>query len=453
LKLLALAVIFGGSLLGLVLSTSSFPDEEVAPDHAANLENPKDNIPVPTVIKDDSGSPPSLQVGVSFKEMKIGRGEYFYDAMRKAGSGHSAIMSLVKACKPYRNLKNVRKGDVFLVAIDENNVLHQFKFDLEDQESYLLFQRDDNGIYNPFELTYPVEHITTAVSGTVSISIFESLIELDAPSVLAAKMNDLLGWDIDFRTDVRKGDTFKIIYEAIQREGKPIRTGPIIAVEFTNRGKLYTGFRFECENGKASYFNQDGESLEKQLMRAPLSYSRISSSFSHRRLHPVHKRYMPHLGIDYAAPVGTAVYAAGSGTIYAANRNKHNGKYVKIRHSNSSYETFYLHLSRFAKGIRKGKKVTQGQVIGYVGATGVATGPHLDYRVKKDGQFVNPRSLKLPAADPVAKEKLDKFKAQMMLYCYCLANIKDKSEPHQIELLPLQTTSSRDLPLNIAFLK
>jgi len=438
-------------LLGLVLSTSSSPKVDTAPDHAADLELPENNTPVPTVLTDDSKSPPLLPVGVEFKTLKLGRTETFYEAMRNADVGHSDIMSVVKACKPYRNLSKVRKGDTFEIALDENEVLHQLRFDLDDQESYILFQREDPGAFTPLELTYPVVHSTVAVSGTVKTSIFESLKDLGAPSVLAAKMNDLLGWDIDFRLDVRKGDSYRIIYEEIRRDGEFVRTGPIIAVEFINCGKRHTGYRFECEENKVSYFNQDGESLEKQLMRAPLSYSRISSSFSYRRFHPVHKRYMPHLGIDYAAPVGTPVYAAGSGIIYAASRNKNNGKYIKIRHSNSSYQTFYLHLSRFAKGIKKGRKVNQGQIIGYVGATGVATGPHLDYRVKKDGKFVNPRSLKLPAADPVASEKLANFKAHIMLYCYCLANLEEVSEPHVVTIAPLQIISATTPQPYIAF--
>jgi murein DD-endopeptidase MepM/ murein hydrolase activator NlpD len=437
-------------LLGLVLSTSSSSEVDT-PDHATDLELPENNTPVPPVLADDSKSPPILPVGVKFKTLKLGRTETFYEAMRNSDVGHSDIMSVVKACKPYRNLSKVRKGDTFEIALDENEVLHQLRFDLDDQESYILFQRKDPGSFTPFELTYPVEHNTVAVSGIVNISIFESLKDLGAPSALAAKMNDLLGWDIDFRLDVRKGDSFRIIYEEIKRDGEFVRTGPIIAAEFINRGKRYTGYRFECEENKISYFNQDGESLEKQLMRAPLSYSRISSSFSYRRFHPVHKRYMPHLGIDYAAPVGTPVYAAGNGTVYAASRNKNNGKYVKIKHSNSSYETFYLHFSRFAKGIKKGSKVNQGQVIGYVGATGIATGPHLDYRVKKDGKFVNPRSLKLPAADPVDSEKLANFKAQVMLYCYCLANLEEISEPHIVTIAPLQMISSITPQPYIAF--
>jgi murein DD-endopeptidase MepM/ murein hydrolase activator NlpD len=158
-------------------------------------------------------------------------------------------------------------------------------------------------------------------------------------------------------------------------------------------------------------------------MRAPLEYSRISSGYSHRRFHPVLKRWMPHLGVDYAAPLGTPVRAGGDGVVLAATTKKGNGRYIQIRHTNREYETYYLHLSRYAKGLKKGTRVSQGQIIGYVGATGYATGPHLDYRVKRNGTFVNPRKLKLPAAAPVAKTLRPHFDSLAGMYASALEEI------------------------------
>jgi len=160
--------------------------------------------------------------------------------------------------------------------------------------------------------------------------------------------------------------------------------------------------------------------LQKQLLRAPVEYSRISSDFSYRRFHPVLKRWMPHLGVDYAAPLGTPIRAAGDGVIVAARKKKGNGRYVQIRHTNREYETFYLHLSGYAQGVREGATVRQGQIIGYVGASGYATGPHLDYRVKQSGSFVNPRQLKLPPAAPVAGDQLARFQALGEQYAVAL---------------------------------
>ena len=219
-----------------------------------------------------------------------------------------------------------------------------------------------------------------------------------APLQLAPKMNDVFGWEIDFNRDLRPGDTFRVVYEEVWKNGRFLRTGPILAAECTNRGHAHRAYRFD----DSGYFDADGRNLQKQLMRAPLEYSRISSNFTYRRLHPVLKRYMPHLGVDYAAPVGTPVWAAGDGVITEIGRKSGNGRYIRIRHKNQEYQSWYLHLSRFAKGMRKGTQVRQGQVIGFVGATGYATGPHLDFRIQRNGSWVNPRTLKLPAANPVS---------------------------------------------------
>ncbi|MBU8922815.1 MAG: M23 family metallopeptidase [Bacteroidales bacterium] len=185
--------------------------------------------------------------------------------------------------------------------------------------------------------------------------------------------------------------------------------GKILSAEFNTSGESHYAFLFESQDGFPDYFDEKGKSLRKQLLRAPLSYSRISSSYSHRRLHPVLHTYRPHLGIDYAAPTGTPVMTTGDGTIMTASRTRANGNYIKVKH-NRNYISYYLHLSKFAKGIKAGVKVLQGQVIGYVGATGIATGPHLDYRVKKNGKFVNPLRLKLPPAKPVQADKMEEYK-------------------------------------------
>lgn len=419
----------------------------VPTDHAAALdataaadsaEMPPEAL-VPAVDGDSVAGLHVLPESVIESDLVIGRNQTFYDAMRTYGAGHEDIMALVSACKPYRNLTKVRRGHTFRVAVDETGRVHRMRFDLEDAESYIAFQRRPEGGYDAYELTYPVEHRVCAVAGVVDESVYLSLKERNAPPALAAKMNDILGWDVDFRRDVRTGDSYRIIYEEIHRDGEFVRTGPILAVEYTNRGVIYRGFRFDAEEGRSAYFDGSGNSLERQLKRAPVAYSRISSVFTSRRYHPVHKRWMPHWGVDYAAPVGTPVVAAGDGVVVEARYNKNNGRYVKIRHNNQSYETYYLHFSRFAKGIKKGVKVRQGQVIGYVGASGVASGPHLDYRVKKDGKWVDPRRLKLPASEPVPADRRDLFRDQVALYSYCLSAQPGACDPHQvIATLPLQ---------------
>lgn len=396
------------------------------------------STPAESPVVDETGAaatPAPLAPGDVERDLTIGRDETFYDAVRRLGGTHREIMALVKAVKPYRDLKKVHRGDAFRISLAVDGGVDRLSFDLEDQESYITLQRNADGGYDAYELTYPVEHLVAGIAGTVDSSLFESLAASGAPTALASKMNDILGWEVDFRRDVRKGDRYRILYEEVRKNGEFLRTGPILAAEYVNAGDAYRGYRYTNSDGHPGYYDRTGRNLEKQLLRAPLEYSRISDGFTSRRFHPVRHRWMPHYGVDYAAPVGTPVRAGGNGTIAAATYDRNNGRYIRIVHDNRTYQTYYLHLSRFAKGIRKGKHVTQGQVVGYVGATGIATGPHLDYRVRKDGSWVNPRTLKLPASAPVDNADLASFQSTAALYSYCLAAQPDEGGPYRMALL------------------
>ena len=354
-------------------------------------------------------------------EMRIGRGMTFYESLTARGVAHEDIMTLVAACKSFRNLRNVRVGELFRLHVTPDGGLRSLSFDL-DEESFVTWERQGD-TYIREDGAYPVEYRLKGVSGIIEASLYHSLQEIGAPLALAPKMNDILGWDIDFNRDLRQGDTFRILYDEVWKENQLVRTGSIKALEIVNRGKVKRALRFSDEGGRPGYFDPDGNNMQKQLMRAPLEYSRISSSFSHRRLHPILKRWMPHLGVDYAAPIGTPVRAGGDGVVVKATIKTGNGRYIQIRHTNREYETFYLHLSRYARGIRKGTHVIQGQIIGYVGATGYATGPHLDYRVKRNGTFVNPRKLKLPAAAPVAENLRPRFDSLADMFTAALEDL------------------------------
>ncbi len=370
-----------------------------------------------------------VEIPAGRNTMVIGPRETFYDALLARGVPHGDIMALVTACKSFRDLRKVRAGEKFRISQDPDGGLRSLGFDL-DLESHVTWIREGDTFVRR-DGTYPVTHNLRGVAGEIHSSLYASLADVDAPLALAAKLNDILGWDIDFKRDLRRGDTFEIIYDEVWKDGKLVRTGAIEAVRLVNRGRSLEAFRFQDPRGKPGYYDAEGHNLQKQLLRAPLEYSRISSKFTYRRYHPVLKRWMPHLGVDYAAPLGTPVRAGGDGVVLEAARKKGNGRYIHIRHNNSEYETYYLHLSRFAKGLRKGKHVRQGDVIGYVGATGYATGPHLDYRVKRHGKFVNPRSLKLPAAAPVAAELREEFRNR----CQRLVGVMDTLEPGQARVL------------------
>ena len=288
-------------------------------------------------------------------EMRIAPGQTFYEALAGRDVAHEDIMALVKAVQDFRNLRKVRSGELFRVHITSDGGLRSLGFDL-DEESHVLFVRDGD-TYVREDHTYPVEHRLMAVGGTINVSLYASLQAIKAPLDLAPKMSDILGWDVDFTRDLRQGDTFRIVYEEVWKEGQLVRVGRVLATELVNRGKARSAYLFTSADDRPGYYDQEGNNLAKTLMRAPLEYSRISSTFSYRRFHPVLKRWMPHLGVDYAAPLGTPVRAAGDGTIVMAGSKKGNGRYIQIRHTNSEYETYYLHLSRFAKGVKKGDAV------------------------------------------------------------------------------------------------
>lgn len=367
---------------------------------------------------------PSITDGDDAVALTIERGQTFYDALVAHGANRDDILELVRACKPFRNLRAVRNGELFRVRIGADGQLRSLGFDL-DEESYVTWVRQGDS-YVREDGTYPVERRYRGVNGVIEGSLYASLDKLGAPTALAPKLADILGWDIDFRRDLREGDTFRIVYEEVWRDGRLLRSGAIQAVEFVSQGQARRAFLFDDGNSDAGYYDENGASLQKSLLRAPLQYSRISSDFSYRRFHPVLGKMMPHLGIDYAAPLGTPIKAGGDGVVLEALAKGGNGRYIHIRHTNKEFETYYLHLSRFAKGIRAGARVRQGQVIGYVGATGYATGPHLDYRIKRNGKFVNPRTLKAPAAAPLSGDRQARFKEHAAQLAATLSVLPDQ---------------------------
>jgi murein DD-endopeptidase MepM/ murein hydrolase activator NlpD len=214
-------------------------------------------------------------------------------------------------------------------------------------------------------------------------------------------MAEVLQWDLDFNRDLQPADRFEILYEEIFLDGAFESIGEILALRYDNAGRSHEAYRF---GEPAGYYDGEGRPLRKLFLRSPLRYSRVTSRFSNRRFHPVLKRYRPHHGVDYGAPTGTPVRATASGTVVSAGWDGGGGRTVKLRHPNG-YLTAYLHLSRFASGIRRGRRVSQGDTIGYVGATGLANGPHLDYRVQRSGRWINPLAMKVEPAPPIPAEQ------------------------------------------------
>jgi murein DD-endopeptidase MepM/ murein hydrolase activator NlpD len=243
---------------------------------------------------------------------------------------------------------------------------------------------------------------------------------------VVVKFADLFAWDVDFFSSVRENDEFKILFEEIIREGGTVQYGRILAAEFINQGKKYRAFCFGDGEASTGYYDDRGQSIAREFLKTPLRYSRISSGFTKRRFHPILRIYRPHLGVDYAAPAGTPVEATANGKIIFMGWKGGYGKCIKIRH-NHTYTSFYGHLSRFAKGLKQGKQVRQGQVIGYVGSTGLATGPHLDYRLKKGGEFINPLRFTSFQKETISKQLRPQFEKTRREYLIKMERLDEES--------------------------
>ncbi len=264
----------------------------------------------------------------------------------------------------------------------------------------LTVERSGEG-FTVAERAAPLERRVLMKSGEIRSSLFAATDAAGLPDGIATQLADIFSTDVDFHRDLRRGDRFAVVYEMFYDEGEPARPGRVLAAEFVNQGKSYQAVYFQYAEGSGGYYTPDGSNIRKAFLRSPLEFSRISSGFTNARLHPVLQQWRPHKGIDYAAPAGTPVKATGDGVVEFAGRRSGLGNLVVLRHQ-SRYTTWYAHLSGFAKGLRKGMRVAQGDVIAYVGATGLVTGPHLHYEFRVNDVQQNPLRMVLPSAPPIA---------------------------------------------------
>lgn len=260
-----------------------------------------------------------------------------------------------------------------------------------------------------------------SIFGTISSSLAQSVADAGGSAALTSMLVDVYAWQIDFFR-IQKGDWFKVIYEEKSVDGKSVGVGKILAVQFEHEGRQFQAFYFDQGSG-TDYFDEEGNSLRKAFLKAPLNFTRISSRYTPRRFHPVQKRWKAHLGTDYAAPTGTPIQTVGDGVVVESGYNRGNGNYVKVRH-NGTYTTQYLHMSRIAKGMKKGAHVKQGQTIGFVGSTGLATGPHLCFRFWKNGKQVDALKVEIPPSEPIENEHLEMFNQVKEQYAQRLATIE-----------------------------
>ena len=319
------------------------------------------------------------------------------------------VAAIITAAKPVWPLTNIHVGRPFAVVRDASTkTVSLFKYEV-DKNRRLVVERAGEGFSARFE-KIDYETRLVAVRGQLTTNLINAVTGQGEGVGFAIALADVFGSEINFITDPREGDTFEVLVEKQFRHDQFRDYGRIVAARYLNDGKLHEAYLFRDTSGRAAYFNGKGESLHRAILKAPLSFLRVTSKYSMARRHPVSGQVKPHQGIDYGAPSGTPIMAVGHGTVTLAGRAGGYGNQVIIRHGNG-LESLYGHMSRFARGISSGKSVRQGQTIGYVGATGVATGPHLDFRIKQGGKFVNPGKLVVPRDPGVSSRNMAAFKA------------------------------------------
>ena len=384
------------AFLALVLGTLAYfvPSSEwlrgatsVAVSTAVVLPAPAAAPPAPVL-------PPPVQRAVR-------SGETLSQVFEHLGLTSQESQAAVAAIRSHLDPRRLRSGEVYLASYDPGHQLAAFEMAVAGRGRVKLSRLD--GTWRSTFTPVVREVRQRVITGELEDFLEGAMRKSQADPVLAYRMADVLQWDLDFTRDLRVGDEFQVLFEEVYLDGAYESVGNVVALRYENRGRVVSAYRHAD-----GYYDAEGRPLKKMFLRAPLRFTRVTSGFSHRRFHPVLHTYRPHYGVDYGAPVGTPVMVTANGTVSFAGWDRGGGKTVKVRHP-GGYTTCYLHLSRFADGIRPGKAVHQGDVIGHVGKTGLATGAHLDYRVNLNGRWINPLSLDAMPARPLAGAELAGF--------------------------------------------
>ena len=339
--------------------------------------------------------------------LKVKKNSNFYETLKKIKTPSEEILALNKVAKTYYNLSSLPAGSLLRVWQEQESLgLKKLEFDLSPSRILILEKNKSEWTSKVKELL--VTKIETFFSGSIEESLWQALIDKGLTPSLANQFITILSWQIDFAREARKDNIWQVLVEKIYIEDKHTGWGKILAAEYQLKDKKITAILFKNPSDKSDYYDLQGQSIRGLFLKSPLRYSRISSRFTMNRFHPVLKLSRPHLGVDYAAPRGTPVYSVGNGRVVQVSHSRNGGKTIKIRH-NSNYQTAYKHLHRWEKGIKKGKKVSQGQVIAYVGSTGLATGPHLHFEFFEKGRYIDPLGRKFPRMGSIAKEHMQSF--------------------------------------------
>ena len=378
----------------LLVSTLLFPSCGNAPvEEQTVTEQP---------VEDTASAFPSLD-SLRCVEGKVMSGQFFSTLMTGLGLNAQEAYDLTMACDTVFDVKNLRVGNEYKAYYDGQ--ILKYVLYRQDRTSDILFECQTP--YKVSKVTRPVTVRKRYADVTINSSLWNDMRAAGASPLIILSLSDIYAWTVDF-FGLQKGDRFRVLYEEKVCDGEVIAIDTVRYAIFSHNGKDLPMVMYDQKDGGNIWWNEKGESMRKAFLKAPLKFSRISSGFSYARRHPVTRRVQPHTGIDYAAPKGTPVMSIGDGVVTSKKYEGAGGNTVRIRH-NSVYSTAYLHLSGYAKGLKVGQRVRQGEVIGYVGSTGRSTGPHLDFRVWKNGSPINPLKMESPPAEPLKKENLEDF--------------------------------------------
>ncbi|MCW8872632.1 MAG: peptidoglycan DD-metalloendopeptidase family protein [Xanthomonadales bacterium] len=404
--------LFGFTLIltGLIAGVfESVPEPESADfSEVIDLSLPRHPAPASVAAVSVDGSPqsqPGLEPG-EWKSVTVRSGQTLDAIFRQQGYSIPLLHRILALNGDTKGLTRIRPGDVFDFRTDDAGYLAEMRYPL-DEARYLIVRQLNGELFAEI-LEREIAAEVAESEGIIDSSLFVAGKQAGLSDAMVMKLANIFGWDIDFVLDIRKGDRFMLVYEKLYREGEFLREGEILAATFINQGERFQAIRFD-DGDNHGYFAPDGRNMRKAFLRAPLNFSYISSNFNPRRMHPVLKRLRPHNGIDYYAPRGTPVYAAGDGTVTRSTYSAANGNHVFIKHA-GSIETKYLHFTK--RLVKQGQKVRQGQTIGTVGSTGLATGPHLHYEFVVNGVHRNPRTVPLPKVEPLKGGALVAFQSQ-----------------------------------------
>lgn len=394
---------------GLLLSPAEPPQQAATP--AAPTAAPTSQGPRPGTVagleKTSAAPAPAPVVEIPWHEETVQRGDNLSLIFKRAGYNDRDVYQVVSQAGDGKLLERIYPGQTIAFQADNSGALARVRY-VKSPLQTVTYTREADGFSSTVSTREPETREAWA-TGTISSSLFLAGQQAGLSQNMIMEMANIFGGVIDFVLDPRKGDTMQLIYEELYLDGEKFRDGTIVAAAFTNQGETFNAYRYEDSNGDVNYYNDAGVSMRKAFLLAPVDFTRISSNFNLRRLHPIYKTRRPHRGTDYAAPTGTPVYAAGDGRVTKAGYTRANGNYVFIQHG-EQYVTKYLHLHK--RKVKQGQRVSQGQVIGTVGSTGAATGPHLHYEFLVNGVHRNPRTIHktLPKAKSLPESEMPRFR-------------------------------------------